>query len=126
MAYLFLVLIGFFGGVIVSRNAQPMSAPASSAVFFMLFVSCGIMWYLGYRGKSSAVANATATATATATAKANAQARSVASSAINLYLGQQAGVSTEIFDSIVDHSVQEVSNNQIVIDHETETEKVTS
>ena len=118
MGSLFLVIIGFFGGIIMTRNSEPMNSPQTAGVFLCMIVGCGLMWYMGYRGKSSAVATAIATATATAKAEANAQARSVASSAINLYLGQQAGVSPEILDSIVDHSVHEIDNHQSVIDHE--------
>lgn len=100
-----LLALGFIGGIIVGRNAESMDAPEFGAVVLCLIIACGIMWTMGYSGKSSAVATAVANATATANANADARAQSVANSAINLYLGQQAGFTPEMIGSIVDRSI---------------------
>lgn len=125
MLYLFWIILGFMGGVIVSRNAVTMSHPELAAVFFTMIVSCGIMWWAGYRGKSTAVATAVATAVSIAKAEANANAKAVASSAINLYLGQQAGMSPDAIQSIIDASSVEMIENsrQSHLTHATNTEK---
>ena len=116
MSFLFWVVLGFMGGTILSKNTQQMSQPTQWAALFAMFVGCGIMFWVGYKGKSTAVATAVATATAIANANANANAKSVASSAINLYLGQQAGVTSEIIESIVDHSAQQIANSRHTVD----------
>ena len=105
MAFLFWIVAGFFGGVIISKNSEPMSSPETISIFLCLIVACGFMWFAGYRGKSVAVATAVATATAMANANAAANAKAAASSAINLYLGAQAGISPEHIASIIDSSV---------------------
>lgn len=106
MAFLFWILAGFFGGVIMSKNSEPMTTPETAALFLCLVVACGFMWFAGYRGKSVAVATAVAHATAVANANAAASAKAAASSAINLYLGAQAGISQDAIASIVDSSVE--------------------
>ena len=110
MAKLFWLICGFFGGVIVTRNAAPMSQPATAAIFLAFIVGMGIMWFAGYRGKKEAVSSAVAVAMSVANANANAAARAAASSAINLYLGAQSGITPELIGSIVDESVQEIRN----------------
>lgn len=110
------IVAGFFGGIIVSRNAEPMSDPETGAVFLALIAAGGVMWCAGYRGKTSAVASAVAVANAAASAQADARAQAVANSAINLYLGQQAGISPEIIGSIVDRSVIENRDTAAVFD----------
>lgn len=112
MLYLFWIILGFFGGVIVSKNTAQMTSPQITTVFLVLIVACGIMWWAGYRGKSTAVATAVATAISVAKAEANANAKAVANSAINFYLGQQAGITPEIIGQIVDHSTQEIRNSE--------------
>lgn len=125
MAMMFWTILGFVGGIIMSQNSRTMSHTETLSIFFAMFVGCGIMWFMGYRGKSSAVATAVATAVSIANSQANAHARSVASSAINLYLGQQAGVSPELLGAIVEQSVEEIKENAIdasIVNH-TDSEK---
>lgn len=132
MAMLFWTVLGFCGGAIVSQNSRQMTDPQISAIFLAVIAAAGITFWIGYRGKSQAVATAIATATAIAKAEANANARAAASSAINLYLGQQNGVTPEIFGSIVDQSVEEINEyhpSVLSFDHpsfQTVTEKETS
>lgn len=107
MSVLLWTVLGFIGGVMVSQNAEPMSNPEKASVVLGIIAAAGFTWILGYRGKALAVASAVATATATANANAESSARAAASSAINLYLGAQAGVTAMDTASIIDQSVQE-------------------
>jgi len=111
MSFLFWTATGFIGGVIISKNGEHMNSPSIVAIFLAMIIGCGFMWWAGYHGKNVAVATATATATAIANANANAKAAAIASSAINLYLGAQAGATPEMIGSIVDRSVIENTNN---------------
>lgn len=108
------LILGFLGGIVTTRNAEPMGAPATSAVFLAFVVGCGLLWFAGYRGKREAVATAVATAVASANAAAEASARSAATSAVTLYLGQQAGITPEMHEQIVDSSVKEIAAIQHV------------
>lgn len=81
------ILLGFIGGVIITRNAAPMSAPSKGALVLAMLVGGFILWRAGYKGKAEAVATAVAIATATATAEAKAEATAQAQAAINLYMG---------------------------------------
>ena len=110
MSVLFWTILGFIGGVIVSQNSAGMNHPELAAVFLCMIASCGLMWTLGYRGKSVAVASAVATATANA----NANARAAASSAVNLYMMSQNhdGMPMEYVGQIADIAVQEVEQSR--------------
>lgn len=122
MSKLFWMIVGLLGGIMISRNAQEMTNPEVAAVFMAMIVGSGITFFCGYRGKKDAVSMAVATAVATANANSEANARAAASSAINLYLGSQAGISPEHISSIVDHSVDEISHirssNAVTFDKE--------
>ena len=80
------VLAGFFGGVIVSRNAEPMAAPAFSAVVLGCLLMACVTWFGGNRGKAAAVATAVATAVAEAEAHAESTAVAIAQQAVNVTL----------------------------------------
>jgi hypothetical protein len=84
------MLAGFCGGVIMARNAAAMTAPQTAAVILALVVGCGVTWWAGYRGKSSAVATAVSVAVAQADARAeslaDARASAVAQQAVTLVL----------------------------------------
>jgi hypothetical protein len=97
------LLLGLVGGIAIARNAEPMSAPALSAVALMFVAACGICWFAAYRGKSVAVATAVAVAQAKADAHAeslsaalaDAQAQAAALAQVNLtFAGAGAGGET--------------------------------
>lgn len=123
MSRLFWTILGFFGGVVIAQNADNMSSPAKSAILFAVVAACGLTFFCGYRGKTEAVATAVAQATATANANADAKAQSIANSAINLYLGTQAGISPEMISSITDRAVESITNVDRVPTFETMTDK---
>lgn len=127
MGNLLWIILGFCGGAIVSQNSKEMADPEKTAIFLCMVVGCGIVWTMGYRGKSVAIATAVATAVAQANAQAEASARAAASSAINLYLGAQAaGIAPEHVGSIIDHSVQEIASQRVSSDTVMSQEKETA
>ena len=121
MSFLLWIVCGFMGGVITSQNSRQMSTPVLGSIVLAFLVGCGITFFAGYRGKSVAVATAVANATAIAKAEANANAKAIANSAINLYLGQQAGITPEIVGTIVNQSLEQ--NSQHALSHDTFGEK---
>lgn len=89
MSRLVWLVVGLMGGLIVGRNAEPMTHPAGAAVVLALLVGCGVCWFAAYRGKSVAVATAVAVAQAAAAADAEANAAAIAQAAVHLHLSQQ-------------------------------------
>lgn len=85
------LVAGFVGGLVVARNAPAMPHPAVGALLLCMVVGCGVCWWAGYRGKSSAVATAVATAVASAEASAEARAQAIAQQAVSVYIGRAGG-----------------------------------
>lgn len=77
-------VLGFMGGVVISRNAQPMSGASQGAIVLGMIVGGFVLWRAGYKGKSEAVAVAVATAVASANAAAEAHAQAVATQAVQI------------------------------------------
>lgn len=78
--------LGFTGGVIIARNAEPMSNAQTSSVILAMLVGGFVLWRAGYRGKAEAVATAVAVAVANAHSEANAHAQAVAQQAVHIVL----------------------------------------
>jgi hypothetical protein len=94
MSRLVWLVLGLLGGIVIARNAEPMSGPVTGAVVLGMLAGCGVCWWAAYRGKSGAVASAVAAAMAVAHAEAeataDARAQAIAQQAVTVYLGQHA------------------------------------
>lgn len=90
MIRLLWIAAGFLLGVVVSRNAAPISAPDLGAVVVGIGLVAWLAFFAGKRDKRQAVATAVATAVASAEAHAQAQAEAaavaIAQQAVNLHL----------------------------------------
>lgn len=79
------IIVGFIGGVIISKNSADMNTPSTAAAIVAMIAGCAVAWTAAYHGKRQAVHSAVATAVATATAQARSEAAAAAQSIVNLY-----------------------------------------
>lgn len=82
---------GFIGGVIISRNAAPLSGADKGAVVLGLLIMAWFAFRSGVRGKAEAVATAVATAVSISEANATAKAQATAQQAVQIVL-QREGI----------------------------------